>query len=139
MTKAIYDAAAILIPDATYSGPQNFGAVALAGGKLKDVAWIMNCTVPPSNDCTITLSAGDTASGPWIDILAYIWPAGLSGPHTVSLGLTGSLARLSAPTARFVRCRIAIPGGSIRLESWVTKGGGDVGLGTRPQDTASVT
>jgi hypothetical protein len=135
MSRGIFDALTVLIPDALYTGNQTLAPVHVTPSTLQDVGWLIAVHEPPTaNDVEFRFAIALTASGPWTDLLKMQWPDGFTGTQTMRHVVTGERAYMLLPGARWARCELRLPGGSIRCMSWLTKVSGMPGTGMPPYD-----
>jgi hypothetical protein len=140
MSRGIFDALTVLIPEALYTGNQTLPPIQITTSCLQDVQWLIAVSEPPTaNDVEFRFAIAESASGPWTDLGTTEWPNGFTGSQTMRFVITGERARMLLPGASWVRCELRLPGGSIRCQSWLTKVSGHPGVGAAPQDALGVT
>jgi len=138
MSVQLFDADAtfsLVIPRGTITVSTTYPGVRANVLAAPTCVWcIAVSAVSATGTYTFALQVSDVLGGTYLPIAAWTWPAGTSTPHQVAVGVSATAARMANPQAAYVRVVATLGGASpsVTLESWVTKPGGAVGLGTRP-------
>jgi hypothetical protein len=130
---AIYDAATVLMPHATYSSNQSFAPIQVYPRQLAATMLEVHMAPPPAASCTLTVEVASTSAGVYSPITSITWPAGVAGSRTVAFGVNASLAKFVNNQSVWLRASL-VTSGALTGSAWLAKPGGAVGTGSEPGD-----
>ena len=131
MSRNLYDAGAVLMPQGTYNSAQSFAPFAINPRALATSAVAINLQAAPVASATFTVEVASCEAGVYKPVGSLVWPAGVAGSKQVALGVNSSLAETLNNTSAWMRLSLATTG-ALTGSAWLTKPtSGGPGLASR--------
>ena len=140
MAKTIVDGAtsqALLVPSGTIITSTTYPGVRCSPTLLATSMWCLDVqSIASAGAYVFLLEASQLLGGTYTALTQITWPAGVTSPQQLLVGIPASLARVLNVQHEYLRVRTTLSGGapSVTFTSWVGTPGGGVGLGARPGD-----